>query len=240
MRSALGILLNIHCQTSVFLLSSSQPRSKSTIFRNSFKCQRRSTVSSSDSVEVSSCPREGSVTFPGSSSCCTNILPQVVVVTVHLANFFAGWVEGIILRHVYQWHFIVRLLIHGNKLGVCGGPQVHSHSKSLTKSTLVILLSCFQQKRKNISCFYRNAMCNVPSQYILIILDYLLGMGLHFHESYSHELNNTFLFMNFQGLMFDSTYYIIFRAQMRFIMTSSIDVELVSGTNCRHNSANVM
>ena len=28
-------------------------------------------------------------------------LPQVVIVAVHLVIFFAGWVEGIILRHSY-------------------------------------------------------------------------------------------------------------------------------------------
>ena len=28
-------------------------------------------------------------------------LPQFVIVAVHLVIFFAGWVEGIILRHIY-------------------------------------------------------------------------------------------------------------------------------------------
>ena len=40
-------------------------------------------------------------------------LPQVVIVDVHLVIFFAGWVEGIILRHFYKRHFFVRVLLHG-------------------------------------------------------------------------------------------------------------------------------
>ena len=28
-------------------------------------------------------------------------LPQVVIVAVHRVIFFAGWVDGIILRHIY-------------------------------------------------------------------------------------------------------------------------------------------
>ena len=28
-------------------------------------------------------------------------LPQVVIVAVHLVILFAGWVKGIILRHIY-------------------------------------------------------------------------------------------------------------------------------------------
>ena len=40
-------------------------------------------------------------------------LPQVVIVTVYLVIFFAGWVEGIILRHFYKRHFVVRALLQG-------------------------------------------------------------------------------------------------------------------------------
>ena len=32
--------------------------------------------------------------------------------------FLVGWVEGIILRHLYQRHFFVKALLHGQKLGV--------------------------------------------------------------------------------------------------------------------------
>ena len=48
-------------------------------------------------------------------------LPQVVIFAVHLVIFCAGWVKGIILRHSYQRHFIVRALLPSKVRGWVGG-----------------------------------------------------------------------------------------------------------------------
>ena len=40
-------------------------------------------------------------------------LPKVVIVAVNLVIFCAGWVKGIILRHFYKRHFVVRVLLQG-------------------------------------------------------------------------------------------------------------------------------
>ena len=53
--------------------------------------------------------------------------------------FLVGWVEGIILRHLYQRHFFVKALLHGQKLGVEQSGMLVAHVILVSAQVLLVL-----------------------------------------------------------------------------------------------------